>query len=201
MTNTISLDLDNFSNPLIRGEAPLSNAQFERRINGALNRLLMQSQFNFRVETALNRLLTLTQIEQMTPSEKTAHAQIWQKLLIVEAEAKSINDFNLSLSAYRTAKTRLTRYRLADGQSEQFEDQPSGDKDPITGGPKTRHVRTRHAVDALPANVTKPALDAITGEYTRQKEVPNPLILADDAERAQAQSIIDAATEEVKNYV
>ena len=96
------------------------------------------------------------------------------------------NLFNHRLVAYRAAVARLARYRLADGQNE------------ITATDADDNVTViQPAIAPLPATVDVPIVDPETGEPTGVETVPNPLIVQDDAERAQAQAVIDATPADV----
>lgn len=113
---------------------------------------------------------------------------------------RAANEFNRALSAYRQATARLARYRLADGQPEITEQRETGEFDPETGEPITETVVVAPAIEPLPATVEQPVYDAETGEQTGTEEVPNPAIVQDDAERAQAQAVVDATPQTVLDW-
>ena len=107
---------------------------------------------------------------------------------------------------YKEATARLAQYRLADGREEVREDVVVGQEavtnedgaptyDEETGLPifqdVTENVVTLTAIDPLPATITQVDMDG------NETEVPNPVIVADDAERAAAQAIVDATPQEV----
>lgn len=108
---------------------------------------------------------------------------------VVEAEANFA--FNWQLHAYRQALARLARYRLADGQAAVIEQHETGEYD-ADGQPVTAAVIILPAVDPLPAEVEIVTYDE-EGLPTGTGMAPNPLIAADDAERAAAQAVVDAA--------
>lgn len=108
------------------------------------------------------------------------------------------NTFNWQLSEYRKATARLARYRLADGRSEVYEDQPTGQYDD-DGNEVMESVLVQTAIDPLDAQVEKNVYDD-EGELTGTEMVDNPLIVKDDEERAEAQAVVDATPEEVKDY-
>jgi hypothetical protein len=89
------------------------------------------------------------------------------------------NTFNHQLAAYRKAVERLARYRVADGQPEIIEDQPTGETDPETGEPITAPVVVQRAIDPLPAEVD--GWDNTDPENPVATLVPNPLIERDNA--------------------
>lgn len=107
---------------------------------------------------------------------------------------------------YAEAVERLAKYRLADGREEVIEDVvvsqepvlddngfPTYDED--TGEQVMQDiietVITQTAIEALPSTITQ------TDENGEEVEVDNPAIVQDDAERAEAQSVIDATPQEV----
>jgi hypothetical protein len=110
------------------------------------------------------------------------------------------NEFNHRLYAYRASTERLARYRLADGRPEVTEMQPTGEMDPETGEPVMAEVVMQTAIEPLPAEVEEPVYDEQTGEQTGTEMVPNPLIVADDEERAAAQAIVDATPQDVRDF-
>ena len=115
-------------------------------------------------------------------------------------ETMALNTFNAHLAAYRTAAARLTRYILADGRAEVYEDQPTGETDPETGEPIMESVLVQTAIDPLDPEIEQDIRDPETGEITGTEMVPNPLIEADTAERAAAQSTVDSTPADVIAY-
>lgn len=106
-------------------------------------------------------------------------------------ETSAINAFNAQLAEYRKATARLTRYILADGRAEIFEDIETGERDPLTGDPILEAVQVVAAIEPLDAEISRDVLSE-TGEVIGSETIPNPLIVADDAARAAAQAVIDA---------
>lgn len=114
----------------------------------------------------------------------------WADQWIADNAVNEANNlFNIALAGYRTAIERLARYRLADGRPAIMGVDEDGE--PIELAP---------AIDPLPATIERPAYDPETGEPAGIEEVPNPEIVADDAERAAAQAIVDATDQAVKDY-
>jgi hypothetical protein len=105
------------------------------------------------------------------------------------------NTFNWQLAEYRKATARLARYRLADGRQEVYEDQPTGEYDD-EGNEVMESVLVQTAIDPLDATVEQPVYDD-DGNQTGTEMVDNPLIVADDAERAAAQAVVDNTPEDV----
>ena len=109
--------------------------------------------------------------------------------------------FNQQLAAYRAATARLAKYRLADGRPELTEMQPTGEQvfNEETGEMEAvmAEVIVQTAIDPLEATVEQTTYDD-EGNATTET-VDNPLIVADDAERAAAQAVVDATPQDVKD--
>ena len=113
---------------------------------------------------------------------------------------------NKQTNDYAEAVKRLAQYRLADGREEVREDVVVG-QEPVldeNGVPTydgetgeeimqdiTENVITVTAIEPLPATVTEFDIEG------NETEVPNPAIVKDDEERAEAQSIVDATPQSV----
>jgi hypothetical protein len=98
------------------------------------------------------------------------------------------NTFNWQLQDYRKAVTRLAQYRLADGRPEIVEQLPTGEYDE-EGNEFVESVLVQSAVEPLVATVEQTTYD-MDGVAT-VATVANPLIVADDEERAAAQAVVD----------
>lgn len=109
------------------------------------------------------------------------------------------NTFNWQLAAYRKASARLDQYKLAEGRPETTEEQPTGQYDD-EGNEVVEIVVVQTAIDPVEQTVEQPVYDAETGEQTGTETVTNPLIVQDEAERAEAQSVVDATPQEVKDF-
>lgn len=182
MFDPSTIDPTQFESPIERGADPLSPAQFARRI-----------------KASLERVIPATQREQLAVINPTAYSQIGQALAAVEAQAAADNAFNRQLSEYRTAIARLSRYRLADGREEAFEDMPTGEYDPETGEPLTGSVRVATAIEPLPATIEQMTYDN-GGNETGLQDIPNPAVVQDDVERAEAEAVIDGTPQEVIDF-
>ena len=108
------------------------------------------------------------------------------------------NTFNGQLADYLKATARLAQYRLADGRPEVYEDQPTGEYDD-EGNEVMESVLVQTAIDPLDAQVEQPVYDD-EGNQTGTEMVDNPLIVADDAERAAAQAVVDATPDDVQAF-
>ena len=115
-------------------------------------------------------------------------------------ETMALNTFNWQLQEYGTAVVRLTRYVLADGRAEVWEDQPTGETDPDTLDPILESVLVQASIDPLDPEIEQDIRDLETGEITGTEMVPNPLLEADTAERAAAQSTVDNTPADVIAY-
>jgi hypothetical protein len=113
-------------------------------------------------------------------------------------ENEANNLFNHALFKYRAAVDRLSKYRLADGRPEVYEDQPTGEIDPETGVEIFESVLVQTAIDPLPAQVEETIYDDEGNATTTL--VDNPAIVQDEAERAAAQDLINLTPQEVKDF-
>ena len=116
------------------------------------------------------------------------------------------NLFNHQLAAYQAAEARLARYRLADGRPEVTEGQQAIDAqgqpvfDEDTGDPVMETVVVQAATYPFPAEIEQSVYDEETGEQTGTEMVPNPEIVRDNTERAEAQAIVAATPQEVADF-
>src|SRR6056297_590554 len=124
-----------------------------------------------------------------------AWATQWVADNVVNAEN---NLFNNQLTAYRKATARLDQYKVADGRPEITEEQPTGEYDE-EGNEITETVVVQTAIDPVEPTVEQPVYDD-EGNQTGTETVTNPLIVADEAERAEAQAVIDQTPQEVKDF-
>ena len=111
--------------------------------------------------------------------------------------------FNTQATDYRTATARLEQYQLSVGREEVVESQPTGEQ--------VFNEETFEMDDVMADVVVVTAIEPLdaTVEVTTQEmdedpvteTVANPLIVADDAERAEAQAVIDSTPTPVKTFV
>ena len=137
---------------------------------------------------------------------KTAHP----KVLPVEADKQTAIDthiatytFNTQATDYRTATARIAQYQLSVGREEVTESQPTMEQ--------VFNEETFEMDDVMADVITQTAIEPLdaTVEVTTQEmdedpvteTVANPLIVADDAERAEAQAVIDSTPTPVKTFV
>lgn len=174
------IDLSTLASPIEKGNEPLTAAQFLRRMDRAKNAFLP----------------SVKQIELLATNSELA-SQIGSAMKAIMDVAEANNAFNHQLAAYRSAQARLARYRLADGRPEVTQEQGTGTYDE-KGTELIESVVVQTAIEPLVATVEQTTQDE-KGNVTTET-VTNPLIVADDAERAAAQAIVDAASKEVREF-
>lgn len=117
-----------------------------------------------------------------------------------EADAKL---FARQLSAYKQAVARLEQYVLAEGRPEITEMQPTGETvfNEETGEMEAvmAEVVVQTAVEPLPATIEVTEYDEMGVATT--SVIENPEITRDNAERAEAQAVVDATPQVVKEAV
>jgi hypothetical protein len=111
--------------------------------------------------------------------------------------------FNQQLAAYRVAVARLAQYVVAVGRAEVREMQPTGEQvfneETMEMEDVMHEVITVTAIEPVEATVTRTVYsDDLEAEPT-QETIENPLITTDVAERAAAQSTVDATPQPVKD--
>ena len=122
----------------------------------------------------------------------------------VEADTdtnRANNEFNWNLEQYRKAVVRLEQYELSVGVPESSREVPTGETayNEETGeATEVTETVVTPAIEPLEATVEVVSVDEEGNETT--ETVDNPLIVQDVAERAQAQSIIDNSSEEVRSF-
>lgn len=167
-----------------KGDAPLTDRQLHKRTQAIIDRDWPEwkRERSIRAEDGLfNTYMAQVQIDT--------------------DENRARNDFNRKLDAYRRATARLARYRLADGRPEITEEQETGEIDPETGEPITETVVVQSAIPPFePQTIEQPIYDPETGEQTGNETVTHPQIAQDDAERAEAQAVVDATPQAVREW-
>jgi hypothetical protein len=117
-----------------------------------------------------------------------------------EADAKL---FAQQLSAYKQAVARLEQYVLADGREEVREMQPTGEQvfNEETGEMEAvmAEVVTVTAIEPLEPTVERIVYSDDMDAEPTVETIENPLITRDNAERAEAQAVVDATPQEVKD--
>ena len=113
--------------------------------------------------------------------------------------------FNQQLAAYRTATARLAQYVLADGRAEVTEMQPTGEQvfneETMEMEDVMHEVITVTAIDPVEPTVTRMVYSDDMDAEPTEETIENPLITTDVAERAEAQAVVDATPQPVKDAV
>mgnify|MGYP001586277813 CR=1 FL=1 len=112
--------------------------------------------------------------------------------------------FNQQLADYRVAVARLAQYIVADGRNQVTESQPTGEQ--------VWNEETEEMEDVMHDVITVTAIDPVEPTVTRmvyseddpmaeptEETIENPLITTDVAERAEAQAVVDATPQPVKD--
>lgn len=117
-------------------------------------------------------------------------------------EAADAKLFAQQVADYTKAKARLTQYQLSVGVPEVRENLPTGeqiandDTGEITD--VLEEVVTQAGIDPLPATVE---IKVYVEDTPSIETVNNPLIVSDNAERAEAQAVVDSTPQPVKDHV
>lgn len=113
--------------------------------------------------------------------------------------------FNQQLAAYRTATARLAQYVLADGREEVREMQPTGEQvfneETMEMEDVMHEVIVQTAIEPLEPTVTRIVYSDDMDAEPTEETIENPEITADNAERAEAQAVVDATPQAVKDAV
>ena len=122
---------------------------------------------------------------------------------ILDAAAEKL--FNTQATEYRTATARVAQYQLSVGRPEVTESQPTGEQvfneETFVMDDVMADVITQTEIEPLEATVEVTAYGDDPEAEPTVETVANPLIVADDAERAEAQAVIDATPTPVKEHV
>jgi hypothetical protein len=113
--------------------------------------------------------------------------------------AADAKQFAQQLESYTTAIARLAQYVIADGRTEVVESLPTGEQ--------VWNEETEQLDDLIADAITVTAIDPVDGtiEQTTNDEdglsitttIENPLITQDNAERAEAQAVVDTTPQAV----
>jgi predicted metal-dependent hydrolase len=112
--------------------------------------------------------------------------------------------FAQQLADYKTATARLAQYLVAEGRNQVTEMQPTGEQvwneDTMEMEDVMMEVVTVTAIEPVEATVTRMVYseDDPMAEPT-EETIENPVITTDVAERAAAQSVVDATPQAVKD--
>jgi len=185
---------------VIKGDAPLSEQQLQKRNQAYIDRDWPQ----WKRERSLRK----------------QDGDFNNYMIAVESDMdtnRDNNTFNKKLSDYLIASSRLSQYPLADGRPEITEMQPKLNEygypmyDEETGEPVMEEVVVSSAIDPLDPEVeaTREVTDE-NGDLVLDSDsmptyetvmMPNPEIVRDKAERADAESVIESTPQEVVDFV
>ncbi len=116
-------------------------------------------------------------------------------------EAADIKLAAKQLADYTVATARLARYIVADGRAEVVESQATGEQvlNEETGemDDVMADVVTVTAIEPVDATITRLVYSDNISEEPTEETIENPLITRDNAERAEAQAIVDATPQPV----
>jgi hypothetical protein len=119
--------------------------------------------------------------------------------------AADAKQFAQQVSAYVSATARMSKYQLSVGREEVVASQPTGEKvfneETFEMDDVMADVITQTAIEPLEATVEVTVYGDDPEAEPTVETVPNPLIVADDAERAEAQAVIDSTPTPVKTFV
>jgi hypothetical protein len=122
---------------------------------------------------------------------------------ILDAAANKL--FAQQVVAYTAATARIAQYILSVGREEVVESQPTGEQvyneETFEMEDVMADVVVVTAIEPLEATVEVTVYGDDPEAEPTVETVPNPLIVADDAERAEAQAVIDSTPTPVKTYV
>jgi hypothetical protein len=115
--------------------------------------------------------------------------------------AADAKQFAQQLESYTTATARLTQYVVADGREEVTESQPTGEKvwneETEEIEDVVRDVIIVEEIEPVEPTVTRILYSEDIDADPTEETIENPLITQDNAERAEAQSIVDATPQPV----
>lgn len=116
--------------------------------------------------------------------------------------AADAKQFAQQLADYRVATARLAQYIVSVGRAEVIESQPTGeqvfDEDTMEMVDVMHDVIAVTAIAAVDATVEETSYDMDTATSTTST-ITNPVITTDVAERAAAQTVVDATPQPVKD--
>jgi len=113
------------------------------------------------------------------------------------------NTFNAQLAAYKQAVTRLSQYVVADGRPELTEMQPTGEVvfNEETGEmePVMAEVVVQTAIEPVEPTVERTVYGDDPEAEPTVETIENPLITQDNLERSEAQVVVNATPQAVKD--
>ena len=170
-----------------KGDKPLTATQLEKR-----------------AQKYITRTFPMQRREESIRKEDGAFNDFMTQFSADHAVNVENNTFNHQLKAYNEAVARLEKYILLDGQEELREMQPTGEQ--------VFNEESGEMEDVLQEVVVKQEIEPVEefvevvvygddpeSEPTTEQQ-RNPVVVQDEAEREQAQAIVDGTSEEVKTF-
>jgi hypothetical protein len=170
-----------------KGDAPLTANQLEKR-----------------AQKYITRAFPVQRREESIRKDDGAFNDFMTQFSADHAVNVENNTFNHQLKAYREALARLEKHILLDGQEEVKEMQPTGEQ--------VFNEESGEMEDVLQEVVVKQAIEPVEEfiEVTVYSDDPeaeptveqvrNPVVEQDEAEREQAQSVVDNTPQAVKDF-
>ena len=170
-----------------KGDKPLSATQLEKR-----------------AQKYITRAFPLQRREESIRKDDGEFSAFMSSFSSDHAINVANNTFNHQLVAYKNAVARLEQYVLLDGQAELREMQPTGEQ--------VFNEESGEMEDVLEEVIVKREIEPVEEfvEVTVYSDDPeaeptveqqrNPVVIQDEAEREQAQAVIDGTPEAVKEY-
>lgn len=169
-----------------KGDAPMTDAQLSKRTQAYINRDWPEWKRERSIRSNDGEFNAyMVQVETDTDTNRAN------------------NTFNAQLVAYRKASDRLSRYVVAEGREEVKEMQPTGEQvwNESTGEMEDvmQEVVVQTAIDPVEPTVERTVYSEDMDAEPTVETIENPLITQDNLERAEAQSIVDATPQAVKD--
>jgi hypothetical protein len=170
-----------------KGDAPLTANQLEKR-----------------AQKYITRAFPVQRREESIRKDDGAFNDFMTQFSSDHAVNVENNTFNHQLVAYKNAVARLEKHVLLDGQAELREMQPTGEQ--------VFNEETGEMEEVLAEIVVKREIEPVEEfiEVTVYSDDPeaeptveqqrNPVVIQDEAEREQAQAVVDATPQAVKDF-
>jgi hypothetical protein len=170
-----------------KGDKPLSDAQLENR-----------------AQKYITRAFPLQAREESIRKDDGVFSGFMADFSADHAVNVESNTFNHQLVAYNDAVARLEKHVLLDGQAEVREIQPTGEQvfNEESGEMEDvlQEVVVKREIEPVEEFVEVTVYgDDLEAEPTVEQQ-RNPVVIQDEAEREQAQAIVDGASEAVKTF-
>lgn len=165
---------------------------------------LTANQLEKRAQKYITRAFPLQAREESIRKDDGVFSGFMTSFSVDHAVNVENNTFNHQLAAYKNAVARLEKHVLLDGQAEVLEMQPTGEQ--------VFNEESGEMEDVLQEVVVKREIEPVEEfvEVTVYNDDPeaeptveqqrNPVVIQDEAEREQAQAIVDGASEAVKTF-